>query len=199
MGNSQAKKEKRRLVLDVPDRLPVPIVDNHTHISPDPVVEGGAVQDVDDSGNLRMPVLLDTLRSGMAEAGVRAAITSGCEVPMLDFTHRLAQEVPEVWAALAIHPNDAALHAGVREVAPDGLDPHVEPWHEDFSVDDAVARVAELSSDPCVVAVGKLVWIISELVKLVSRHKRMRSVPILRWQKSWGSLCRFTIVMLMRM
>ncbi|QCX47313.1 TatD family deoxyribonuclease [Arcanobacterium haemolyticum] len=155
MGNSQAKKEKRRLVLDVPDLLPVPIVDNHTHISPDPVVEGGAVQNVDDSGNLRMPVLLDTLRSGMAEAGVRAAITSGCEVPMLDFTHRLAQEVPEVWAALAIHPNDAALHAGVREVAPDGLDPHVEPWHEDFSVDDAVARVAELSSDPCVVAVGE--------------------------------------------
>ncbi|WP_216387146.1 TatD family hydrolase [Arcanobacterium phocae] len=158
MSSSKAKKERRRLVLDIPDRLPVPIVDNHTHIFPDPAVglDGDApVQNTDDAGNLRMPVLLATLRDGMAKAGVRAAISSGCEVPMLEFTHDLARDVPEIWAALAIHPNDAALHAGVREVAPDGLEPHVDPWHDELSLDDAVAKVAQLSVDPCVVAIGE--------------------------------------------
>ncbi|QRV01982.1 TatD family hydrolase [Arcanobacterium phocisimile] len=158
MGNSKAKKERRRLVLDIPDRLPVPIVDNHTHISPDPVVGGDGqtpIQNRSEDGSLRMPVLLETLRAGMAQAGVRAAISSGCEMPMLDFTHDLARDIPEIWAALAIHPNEAAIHAGVREVAPDGLDPHVEPWHEELSLDDAVARVAQLSTDPYVVAVGE--------------------------------------------
>ncbi|QJC22422.1 TatD family hydrolase [Arcanobacterium buesumense] len=157
MSSSKAKKERRRLVADIPDRLPVPIVDNHTHILPDPVVGDGGlpVQNTDEAGNIRMPVLLETLRAGMAQAGVRAAISSGCEIPMLEFTRDLARDVPEVWAALAIHPNDAALHAGVREVAPDGLEPHVESWHEDFSLDDAVSRVAHLSTDPYVVAIGE--------------------------------------------
>ncbi|USR79223.1 TatD family hydrolase [Arcanobacterium pinnipediorum] len=158
MTSSKAKKERRRLVVDIPDRLAVPIVDNHTHISPDPVASGQGqvlVQNRSDDGHLKMPVLLETLLAGMEQAGVRAAISSGCEVPLLDFTHDLARDVPQLWAALAIHPNEAALHAGVREVAPDGLEPRVEPWHEEFSLDEAVEQVAQLSADPYVVAIGE--------------------------------------------
>lgn len=157
MGDSKAKKARRRLLPEIPVALDVPIVDNHTHIYPDPAGEGGEapIQNTDDDGNLRMPVLLATLKEGMRQAGVRAAISSGCDADSLEFTLNLARENDELWAALAIHPNEAAMHAGVREIAPDGLDPRVEPWHEELSLDEAIAKVAELSADDAVVAVGE--------------------------------------------
>lgn len=46
--------------------------------------------------------------------------------------------------AVAIHPNEAVLHAGVREVAPDGLEPDPLPRH-DVGLDDALARVADVA------------------------------------------------------
>lgn len=153
MSNSKAKKARRRLLPDIPQALPVGIVDNHTHIYPDPA--GAPVQNTDDDGNLRMPVLLETMKEGMKQAGIRAAISSGCDVDSLDFTLNLARENEEFWAALAIHPNEAAMHAGVREIAPDGLDPRVEPWHEALSLDEAIEKVAQLCSDDAVVAVGE--------------------------------------------
>lgn len=165
------KKGRKSTFPAVPERLPVGIVDNHTHIYPDPVGEpavsddaaapassGAAtlppVQKVSDDGEWRFPILLDNLLLGMERAGVRAAITSGCEVPSLQYTVDLARRVPNVFAALAIHPNDAAMHAGVREVGPDGLAPREEP-HFAISLDDAIAQVAALATDPNVVAVGE--------------------------------------------
>lgn len=153
MSNSKTKKEKRRLILDIPQTLTITIVDNHTHIDPDPA--GTPTQNTDDAGQLRMPVLLQTMKEGMRQAGVRAAISSGCEVPMLEFTRNLARNNQEFLAALAIHPNEAAMHAGVREVAPDGLQPRVETWHEDYSLSEAVQLVADLAKDDAVVAVGE--------------------------------------------
>lgn len=153
MSNSKTKKEKRRLLPDIPAALPLAIVDNHTHIDPDPA--GSPTQNTDETGNLRMPVLLASMKAGMAQAGVRAAISSGCEVPMLEFTRNLARDNAEFFAALAIHPNEAAMHAGVREVAPDGLEPRVEPWQEEYSLADALQLVADLAKDDAVVAIGE--------------------------------------------
>lgn len=157
MSNSKAKKARRRLLPDIPEALPVAIVDNHTHIYPDPAGAEASepVQNTDDDGNLRMPVLLATMKDGMKRAGIRGAISSGCDADSLDFTLNLARDNEEFWAALAIHPNEAAMHAGVREIAPDGLDPRVEPWHEELSLDAAIEKVADLCSDDAVVAVGE--------------------------------------------
>ncbi|MDO5025064.1 MAG: TatD family hydrolase [Trueperella sp.] len=153
MSSSAAKKRKKRGVVALPPPLPLPIVDNHTHIYPDPA-EPFPIQKFNDDAALRMPVLLANMRGGMAAAGVRAAISSGCELPMLEFTVELARNCPELWGALAIHPNEVPLHAGVREIGPDGLVPNIAPHHE-VPLDEALAQVAELAADSAVVAIGE--------------------------------------------
>ncbi|VEI13035.1 TatD family hydrolase [Trueperella bialowiezensis] len=152
-----SKKDRKRAFPQIPEPCAVPIVDNHTHFYPDPVpADGGEpVQNVNLEGSWKPPLLLHNHLTGMREAGVRAAISSGCDVPMLEWTRDLAREVDELWAALAIHPNEAPLHAGVREVAPDGNEPRVDAHHEQYSLDEAVAKVAELAADDAVVAIGE--------------------------------------------
>lgn len=150
--------KKKAAVLDIPPQLAVPIVDNHTHIYPDPALPEGATphQLVTENGKWRFPVLEENLCSGMEKAGIRAAITSGCELPDLQSTLALAHRRAHiVYAALAIHPNEAALHAGVRETAPDGLAPNPKPWHEECSLDAAIARVADMAKDRAVICVGE--------------------------------------------
>ncbi|WP_406710855.1 TatD family hydrolase [Trueperella pyogenes] len=157
MGDSTSKKDRRRAYPEIPKPLAVPIVDNHTHIYPDPAPDPGhdtPVQRLNNAGSWKPPILLENLRAGMARAGVRAAISSGCEYPDLEWTRDLARDVPEIWAALAIHPNEAPLHDGVVEVAPDGLEPRVAEHHA-VSLEDAIARVAEFGADDAVVAVGE--------------------------------------------
>lgn len=150
---------KKSNVPDIPQQLAVPIVDNHTHIYPDPEPDhlgGEPEQLLTDEGKWRFPVLEANLVAGMERAGVRAAISSGCEIPELVPTLELARRrVGIVYAALALHPNEAVLHAGVREVGPDGLAPNPQPWHEELSLDAAVAQVADLARNPEVLAIGE--------------------------------------------
>ncbi|MDD9207633.1 TatD family hydrolase [Georgenia sp. 10Sc9-8] len=87
-------------------------------------------------------------------AGVVRMLTVGCDLASLEGSLALARTHPEVAVALGIHPNEAPLHAGVREVAPDGLDPDVRP-HHDVPLDDALAAVADLARHERVVAVGE--------------------------------------------
>lgn len=150
--------KKKAAVPDIPPQLAVPIVDNHTHIYPDPVLPEGETpeQFVTEAGAWRFPVLEENLCSGMRKAGIRAAITSGCELPELEATLSLARRRSgTIYAALAIHPNEAALHAGVREIAPDGLAPDPKPWHEKFDLTAAVTQVADLAKDSAVVCIGE--------------------------------------------
>ncbi|MDP9806143.1 TatD DNase family protein [Trueperella bonasi] len=152
-----SKRDRKRAFPEIPEALDVPIVDNHTHFYPDPVPEVGEplVQNTNLEGRWKPPLLLANHLAGMEAAGVRAAISSGCDLPLLEWTRDLAISNPNLWAALAIHPNEAPLHAGVREVGPDGNEPRVAPHHEQYSLDEAIGEVARLSSSEAVVAVGE--------------------------------------------
>ncbi|MFD1506979.1 TatD family deoxyribonuclease [Georgenia yuyongxinii] len=148
------KKSGRRGWPEAPAPLPAPVVDNHAHLpllGPD-----GAPLDDDDvalpPGEAPLTTAEQLARA--AAVGVTRLITVGCDVPSLAGSVALAHAHRAVAAALAIHPNEAPLHAGVREIAPDGLDPAVRAHHR-ISLDDAVAHVAELARDPRVVAVGE--------------------------------------------
>ncbi|QDB78307.1 TatD family deoxyribonuclease [Georgenia wutianyii] len=131
----------------VPEALPVAVVDNHTHFpvgaDDDPGVREG-------SDPLTMAEQLERA----AAVGVDRMVQVGCDLDTLAPSVALAEEHPEIVAALAIHPNEAPLHAGVLEVAPDGLDPALAPRHE-TSLADAVARVAELARHERVRAIGE--------------------------------------------
>ena len=128
--------------------LATPVTDNHTHLPvpglPAEGPGGGA------------PLSAAELVSRAADAGVRSIITSACQTPAWEGSIGLARTLPGVRVALAVHPNEAVAHAGVREVGPDGLTPVREPYHDE-PLDLALARLERLVRDSrdVVVAVGE--------------------------------------------
>ncbi|MDR2538601.1 MAG: TatD family hydrolase [Bifidobacteriaceae bacterium] len=63
--------------------------------------------------------------------------------------------VANLVAAVAIHPNEAALHAGIQEPAIDGLDKQFQNWHE-VSLEDAISEVYQVAqTNPLVTAIGE--------------------------------------------
>ena len=129
---------------DTPAPLAAPVVDNHTHLPTHageiPRREGVA---------LSLDEQLDRAREG----GVTALISSACELPDCDPRIQLARDHEGVRVALAIHPNEAALHAGCAEPSPDGLTPRVCEHH--VPLDEALTAVEARLSDPTVIAVGE--------------------------------------------
>lgn len=124
--------------------LPEPVMDNHTHL---PVHES----QIPRADGVAMP-----LREQLAlarDVGVTSLISVGCELPDWEPTLGLARENTQVRVALAIHPNEAAIHAGHLEKSPDGYT-H-EPGAHHVPLIEALALVGELLSDPLVVAVGE--------------------------------------------
>lgn len=132
----------------MPEALPVPVVDNHTHL--DSVVGWVA----DGWGDPQAPDLAAHLARA-AQVGVTRLVHVACDLDALAWADAAVREHPQLLGAVAIHPNEAVLHAGVREVAPDGLDPDPQPRHE-VPLDDAVAAVADLArTNPRVRAIGE--------------------------------------------
>lgn len=131
------------------DQLPSPVVDNHTHLplpgSEELELPGGAA-----------PLPLDVQLGRAERAGIVGLIHSGCELPDLEPSIELARAWPQVAAAIAIHPNEAPRHAGITAMAPDGWVQELAPHHLQFSLDDAISRVADLArAQPAVVAIGE--------------------------------------------
>jgi TatD DNase family protein len=124
--------------------LPAPVIDNHTHLE--------SISEVLDDG-VADPGVAAYLEQGAA-VGVEAVVQIGCDLDSAEVSVRWAHEHPSMVAGVAIHPNEAVLHAGVREVAPDGLESVPLPRHA-TSLDDAIARIAELARDPRVRTVGE--------------------------------------------
>lgn len=127
-----------------PEPLPVSVPDNHTHLESVLAVR-------EEPG----PASLDEHLDLAAAVGVARMVQVGCDLDAVVWTDAVlradagADAVPPVpmrtgrralLGAVAIHPNEAVLHAGVHEVAPDGLDPAPGPAHE-LSLDDALATV----------------------------------------------------------
>lgn len=82
----------------LPEPLPHPVVDNHTHLD---------MQD----GLVRVSVMdaMDAARS----ASVFGLVQAGCDVESSRFAVSAAQSVPGVLAAVALHPNEAPKLAGI--------------------------------------------------------------------------------------
>ncbi|WRS29131.1 TatD family hydrolase [Actinomycetaceae bacterium MB13-C1-2] len=124
--------------------LPAEVMDNHTHL---PVHEG----EIPNAQGFKMP--LEQQLNSAEQVGVSRLITVGCSLPDIDPTLALAREWPQVKAAIAIHPNEAALHAGFTQKSPDGFEHELEDRHIPLVA--ALERVSESLGDPEVVAVGE--------------------------------------------
>ena len=104
----------------------MPVVDNHTHLDV-VLAETDAVgwRPRSDQGPPAddVPLTIADHLQRAAAVGVTRVLQVGCDLPAVAWTDRAVSEHPAMLGGVAIHPNEAVLHAGVREVAPDGLDP----------------------------------------------------------------------------
>lgn len=172
MGRS--RRERDRGWAPSPEPLPVPVVDDHTHLESVlavPVPDGATATPPGHAGATGpdgaapaepAPVTLDDHLDRAAAVGVPRMVQVGCDLDAVAWTDAVlavdadpgadpaAAPVPlragrrALLGAVAIHPNEAVLHAGVREVAPDGLEPDPAPRH-DLGLDAALGRVAEVA------------------------------------------------------
>ena len=121
-----------------------PVMDNHTHLPVHP-------------GQIPSPqgerLSLDDQLERARRVGVERVVSSACEIPDFDPMLEVARAHEGVRVALALHPNEAALHAGVAEPSPDGLVPRVRVHH--VPLDEALSEVASRLGDPAVVAVAE--------------------------------------------
>lgn len=140
-----SRRNRDRGWADAPAALPSPVPDNHTHLE--------SVLGVElESG----PRTLDDHLDLAGSVGVTRMVQVGCDLDAVAWTDavlradagepRAPAPVPmtshrgALLGAVAIHPNEAVLHAGVHEVAPDGLDPDPQPRHT-LGLDEALAAV----------------------------------------------------------
>lgn len=124
--------------------LPAPVVDNHTHLDAIAGVLPDGVADPGLAGHLAQAERL----------GVRALVQIGCDLDSAAASVAMATQHRQILAGVAIHPNEAVLHAGVREIAPDGLEPDPAPRHE-IGLTEAIEQIAALARTDRVRTVGE--------------------------------------------
>jgi TatD DNase family protein len=102
----------------LPEPLPHPVVDNHTHLD-----IPAAVRDAGTSERFPSPEDVATLLSAAASAGVPRAVQIGCDLPAARWTVAVVDRHPELVGGVALHPNEAPrlaangdLHAALEEI-----------------------------------------------------------------------------------
>jgi TatD DNase family protein len=110
---------------EAPDPLPRPVIDSHCHL------------DIGYDGD---PMPVDQALAAAAGVGVVGVIQVGCDLNGSQWAVEAASDWPNVWAAVALHPNEAPrLHAA------GGL----------TALESELGQIAELSRRPEVRAVGE--------------------------------------------
>ncbi|MBP3222410.1 MAG: TatD family hydrolase [Actinomycetaceae bacterium] len=150
-------KRNRKAYPPVCEALPIPVIDNHTHL---PVGNApgafGDERDYSHRPSEEIPPSIDEHLARMETCGIRGAITCGCELPEIPGHIELARAYSQkLWAAIAIHPNEAPLHQCITEKSPDGMEHGLDEHHRQYTLDDALAVVADHARDSSVVAIGE--------------------------------------------
>lgn len=95
------EKDSRREYPPAPERLPVPVMDNHTHL------------------DFRHGLIEVSVRDAMDSAqavGVQGAVQVGCDLESSRFTVQAVEADPRLLGAVALHPNDAPEYAARGEL-----------------------------------------------------------------------------------
>ncbi len=133
-------------------------VDDHTHVMSVVKREKDVSDECISKGLEPIPFLSsDDIVQQTFSAGVEQFIEVGCEMPEWEPTIKLARSYPQrVFAALAIHPNEVALHDHCGAKGADGEEVQYRPWH-DTSYEDALTLLEETvrANRKYVVAIGE--------------------------------------------
>lgn len=94
-------KASRKEYPPAPEPLPVPVMDNHTHLDfRHGLIEVGVADAMD----------------AAAAVGVQGAVQVGCDLESSRFTVQAVEADSRLLGAVAIHPNDAPVYAGRGEL-----------------------------------------------------------------------------------
>ncbi|MHA7222332.1 TatD family hydrolase [Arthrobacter sp. RHLT1-20] len=110
-----------------PEPLPVPVMDNHTHLD-------FPSADFPDSGST---VSVKDALDAAAAVGVQGAVQVGCDLESSRFTVRAVEQDARLLGAVALHPNDAPDYAGRGEL------------------EAALAEIEALAAHPRIRAIGE--------------------------------------------
>lgn len=103
-GTATARRRRKGAYPPLPEPLPVPVIDNHTHID----FREGPV-------SVTVTEALDAAEA----AGVRGAVQVGTDLASSRFTAEVVEQDSRLLGAVALHPNDAPLlaEAGTLDAA----------------------------------------------------------------------------------
>jgi TatD DNase family protein len=141
-----ARTRERGFPVD-PEALPVAVADNHTHLE--------SIAGVLPEG-VGAPTVAEHVARAAA-AGVDRIVQGGCDLPSARWTDTLLRtgEHPALVGAVAIHPNEAVLHADAHDVGPDGQS-YGRAEHHHVPLDDAIAQIAAIArANPRIRAIGE--------------------------------------------
>lgn len=110
-----------------PEPLPVPVMDNHTHLD---------FPDADSSRGGPAVSIKDALDAAEA-VGVRGAVQVGCDLESSRFTVQAVEQDSRLLGAVALHPNDAPAYAARGEL------------------EEALAEIEALAAHPRIRAIGE--------------------------------------------
>jgi len=128
-----SRKPRDRTWPPDPEPLPFGVVDNHTHLESAAELADGEA-----------PPALAAQIARAAAVGVPRMVQIGCDLGAARWTDRVVREHDALVGGVAIHPNEATLFAGAREVGPDGLDPEPRPEHA-RGLDAVIAEIADIA------------------------------------------------------
>ncbi|WP_049579886.1 TatD family hydrolase [Streptomyces sp. SBT349] len=121
MPKSAKAKAEQAVAPPPPEPLAVPVADSHTHL------------DMQDAG-------VEEALAKAAAAGVTRLVQIGCDVERARWAATVAAEHDAIWAAVALHPNEA---------------PRIEAASGPAGLDAALDEIAELAALPQVRALGE--------------------------------------------
>lgn len=100
-GPTDPEAPARKQYPPAPEPLPVPVMDNHTHLD---FPDGTA------------PVGIKAALDAAAAVGVQGAVQVGCDLESSRFTVEAVQQDQRLLGAVALHPNDAPHYAARGEL-----------------------------------------------------------------------------------
>jgi TatD DNase family protein len=95
-GTAESEGSRQREFPPAPEPLPVPVMDNHTHL---------------DFPDGEAPVGIKEALDAAAAVGVQGAVQVGCDLESSRFTVRAVELDERLLGAVALHPNDAPRYA----------------------------------------------------------------------------------------
>ncbi len=118
----------------LPQRLPAAVADAHVHIDMGAGKSHNALDLDKDKAEIESLIELAT------EVNVTKLVNVGCEIPGARFAIEFAKRYPNVFAAVALHPNEA---------------PRIARENGAAAYQNALSEIAELATAPKCVAVGE--------------------------------------------